>query len=62
MIQTLIKTNKYNGRYVAIEDFDNSTVVGEGLTPKEAYEHALEKGCKQPVLIFVPTKFMVQIY
>ena len=62
MSQTLIKTNNFNGKYVALKDFDNSTVVGEGTNPKEAYEHALKKGFKNPVIIFVPVKGMVQIY
>lgn len=62
MIQTLIKDNSFDGKYVAIRDFNDSTVVSEGTTPQEAYKRALDKGCKDPVVTFVPTKGMVQIY
>ena len=62
MVQTLIKDNRYNGKYVAIKDFSDSTVIGEGVTPQEAYEKAIQKGHKHPVITFIPIKDMVQIY
>jgi hypothetical protein len=62
MTQVLIKDKKYRGRYVAIKDFGKNTVVGDGDTPQEAYEKALHKGCKEPVVIFVPLNDVVQIY
>ena len=62
MVQTLIKDNRYNGKYVAIKDFNDATVIGEGATPQEAYEKASKKGFAHPVITFIPIKDMVQIY
>jgi hypothetical protein len=62
MEQTLIKERKYNGRYVALKDFDDHVVIADGTDPKEVYELAVKKGCPDPVLLYVPVKDMVQIY
>ena len=62
MEQTLIKDNKYTGRYVAVKDFNDNTVISDGKEPQEAYQKAVEKGCNNPVVLFVPLKDMVQIY
>lgn len=62
MIQTLIKNSRFNGRYVTMKSFNDNTVISDGDTPQEAYGKALEKGYKNPVITFIPTKDMVQIY
>ncbi|MFH0732240.1 MAG: DUF5678 domain-containing protein [Candidatus Omnitrophota bacterium] len=62
MIRTLLTTNNYNGKYVAFKDFKDTTVIGEGMTPQEAYEQAIKHGSKNPVVTFIPIKGMVQIY
>lgn len=62
MEQTLITEKKYSGRYVAIRDFKDGTVISDGKDPQEAYEKAIAKGFKDPVILFVPYKDMVQIY
>lgn len=62
MIQTLIQNNSFDGKYVAMKNFNDHTVIGAGATPQEAYEKALKFGCKNPVVTFVPLKDMVQIY
>ncbi|MFH1173060.1 MAG: DUF5678 domain-containing protein [bacterium] len=62
MEQTLITERKYNGRYVAIIDFKDNTVISDGKDPVEAYEKAIKKGFLDPVILFVPLKDMVQIY
>lgn len=62
MVQTLIKDSGYEGRYVTLKSFDDSTIISDGITPQEAYEKAVEKGFAKPVLIFVPLKDTVQIY
>ena len=62
MIKTLLKSNDYNGKYVAFKDFKDASIIGEGATPKEAYDQAVKKGSKNPVVTFVPIKGMVQIY
>ena len=62
MEQALIGERKYNGRYVAIKDFNDHIVVADGKDPQEVYELALKKGCPDPVILYVPLKDMVQIY
>ena len=62
MEQTLIKDTRYTGRYVAIKDFNDNTVISDGKEPQEAYKKAVEKGYNNPVVLFVPLKDMVQIY
>lgn len=62
MIKTLLKSSNYNGRYVAMKDFSDSAVIADGVNPQEAYEKAIKKGLKNPVITFVPVKNMVQIY
>jgi len=62
MEQVLIKENKYNDRYVAIEDFGDSIVIADGKDPKEVYDKAVKKGYSNPVILFIPAKDMVQIY
>lgn len=62
MRQTLIKSKKYTGKYVALRSFTDSTVVAIGKTLKEAYKKALKKGYKNPVVTFVPPKNSVLIY
>ncbi len=62
MVQTLVKDSGYEGEYVVLKSFDDSTVISNGATPQEAYDKAIEKGCVRPVLVFVPLKDMVQIY
>ena len=62
MEQTLLKDTKYNGRYVALRNFNDPTVIADGGDPKEAYENALKNGCADPVILFVPSKDMAQIY
>jgi len=62
MIQTLVNSQNYNGMYVAMKDFKDHTVIGSGKTPQEAYDKAVADGFKDPVLTFVPTKDMAQIY
>lgn len=62
MEQVLITDRKYNGRYVAIKDFKDSAVICDGQDPQSVYEEAINKGFKDPVILFVPLKDMVQIY
>lgn len=62
MIKTLLKSNNYNGKYVAFKDFKDVSVIAEGATPQETYDKALKNGYVNPVITFVPIKGMVQIY
>ena len=62
MEQALIKEKKYNGCYVALKDFDDSTVIADGKDPKEVYEIALKEGYPDSVIVYVPIAGTVQIY
>jgi hypothetical protein len=62
MEQVLIKEKKYNGRYVALKDYETHDVIADGKDPQEAYETATKKGCNDPVIVYVPVEGMVQIY
>ncbi|MBU1785243.1 MAG: hypothetical protein KKG95_07910 [Candidatus Omnitrophica bacterium] len=62
MVLTLLKTKSYSGEYVALESFENHNVIASGANPKEVYKEALSKGCKNPVISYVPVEGMVQIY
>ena len=62
MDNVLIRDEKYNGRYVALKNFDDSTIVSDGKDPKEAFENAIKKGIIEPVILYIPVKGMVQIY
>jgi hypothetical protein len=62
MGQVFIEENKYNGSYVAIKDFGDSTVIADGKDPKEVYDKAVKQGYSNPVIVFIPAKDTVQIY
>ncbi len=46
---------KYKGLWVALAD-DEITVLASGKTAKEAWDRALKKGFKKPILMGVPEK------
>lgn len=62
MGQVLIKSAKYNGRYIAISDLSKKRVIAYGKDPKEAYDGAVKKGHRNPLILYIPTKGMAQIY
>ena len=62
MEKIMVNTDKYNGRYVAMKSFDDYTIVGVGDDPEAALKDAKSKGCKEPVLLYVPEKELVHIY
>lgn len=62
MAEVLLKDTKYEGRFVAIRDFDDSVVVADGKNVDEVYSKAAKQGVCNPVVFYVPLKGMVQIY
>lgn len=62
MERVLVKTDEYNGRYVAMKGFDDHTIVGVGDDPETALKDAISKGYKEPVLLYIPEKELVHIY
>ena len=61
-VKLLIKEDKYAGKYVALKDFDDQTVIADGDIPQIVYDQAVAKGYDCPVVMFVPVKDMVHIY
>jgi len=59
MAKILVKTNKYNGKYVAIKSLNDSKVVGSGKDPKTALRRAAAKGFDDPVLVYIPEKGVI---
>ena len=62
MEQTLLQTNKYNGRYVAMKSFEDHAIVGVGDDPEAALRDASAHGHENPVLLYIPEKEAVLIY
>lgn len=62
MEQALLKDSKYEGRYVAIRDFDDTVVIADGKNFDEAYNKAFKKGVRNPVVFYVPVRGRVYIY
>ncbi|MDI7260448.1 MAG: DUF5678 domain-containing protein [Thermodesulfobacteriota bacterium] len=62
MEKSLVSSEEYNGRYVAVKSFDDNTIVGVGDDPERALNDAERKGFKNPVLLSVPERDVVRIY
>jgi hypothetical protein len=54
--------DRYGGQYVATKSFADKTVVSHGLNPADVHAEAKEKGYKDPVVVYIPPKGIVQIY
>jgi hypothetical protein len=52
----IANSEAYEGKYVTTCDDDSIKVVSSSDSPAEAYKEAKEKGCDDPVLIYVPIK------
>lgn len=48
---------KYKGLWVALAK-DEKTVLATGKTAKEAWDHALKKGFKKPILTRMPANLI----
>ncbi len=57
-----VKTNEYDGRYVALRSFEDHTVVGVGDDPESALNDAKANGVADPVLLYVTEKDSVHVY
>jgi len=51
---------KYKGLWVALED-DEKTVISSGKTAKEAWDKAIKKGYKKPILTHMPDKLVAYV-
>ncbi len=50
----------YKGLWVALAK-DEQTVLASGKTAKEAWDRALKKGFKKPILTRMPTKLITYV-
>ncbi len=48
---------KYKGSWVALQS-DEKTVISSGKTAKEAWDKALKKGFKKPILTQMPERLI----
>lgn len=62
MEKVLVTTEEFNGRYVAMKDVDDNTIVGVGDDPEKALNDAVKKGFRNPVLLYIPERDIVHIY
>ena len=62
MEKILVNTEDFNGRYVAMKNFDDKTIVGVGDDPEKALRDAESKGHENAVILYVPEKDTVHIY
>jgi hypothetical protein len=62
MEKIFVDTDEYSGRYVAMKNFDDTTIVGVGDDPEMALKDAESKGHKNPVILYIPEKDIVHIY
>ncbi|MBU0734147.1 MAG: hypothetical protein KKG10_08340 [Proteobacteria bacterium] len=62
MEKILVNTEQFNGRYVAMKNFDENTIVGVGDNPENALKDAESKGHENAVILYVPEKDTVHIY
>ncbi len=61
MEQVLIKEQKFEGKYVALQDIDHPSPIADGISPDEVYKAAVQKGFVDPLILYVPLHGMVQI-
>ena len=53
---------KFSGKFIVTKSFTSNEVVASGDSPSEAYEKALEKGIKEPVIDYIQKEDVVCIY
>jgi hypothetical protein len=59
---TLVKTDKYNGKYVALNKIGDSKVISSGKNASRVHSAAKKKGHKNPIIFFVPEKDTAHLY
>ena len=58
----LVTDKKYNGKYVAMQSFNDKTVVASGKDPAKVMASAIKKGMVAPVLVYIPEENQVSVY
>jgi hypothetical protein len=63
MPNVLVKDGeKYGGKYVATRSFKDRKVITFGTDPVRVYKRAKKMGAKDPVIVYVHKKGMVNVY
>lgn len=58
----LVTDKKYNGKYVALQSFNDKTVVASGKDPAKVMASAIKKGVAAPVIVFIPEENQICVY
>jgi hypothetical protein len=58
----LVKTSKYNGKYVALTNMKDRRVIASAKTAETAYNKAVKEGYPDPLMAYIPKKNEVHIY
>lgn len=62
-IRSIVSDDKrYHEKHVALKDFNSREVVAFGKDPLRVAKKAKKKGCKEPVIVFVPKPGTVYLY
>jgi len=59
---SLVKSDDFSGKYVAVADFATDEVVASGDNLTAVFADARERGFDEPVVFFVPDKNLPQLY
>jgi hypothetical protein len=60
--RALVADKKYEGKYVALASFVDSTVVAFGDDPSEVLAESRKKGAEAPVVVFITKNDTAYIY
>jgi hypothetical protein len=62
MKKKIFDRKKFSGKFIVTKSFTSCEVVASGDSPSEAYEMAIEKGIKEPVIDYIQEEGVVCIY
>ncbi|MGD0077997.1 MAG: DUF5678 domain-containing protein [Sedimentisphaerales bacterium] len=60
--KVLIAEKEYEGKYVALRSMAERSVIASGDNPEFVAEEARKKGVHDPVIFFVPSRDITQVY
>lgn len=61
-IPVLVTGKRYSGKYVALQSFNDNTVVASGKDPERVMAMARKKGVESPVIVFIPDQNQTCVY
>jgi hypothetical protein len=60
--QVLITEEGHEGKYVALRSLVDRSVVASGDEPEAVMEQARQKGCREPLIFYVPEHNISLVY